>query len=139
MANGFNMFGSLDTSTSALVAQRTRMEAISANLANRGANFDHNGENNPFQRRITVLAPGDPANNNPHGVHVREIMLDQHYQQKYDPTNPASDERGYIRSTNIDPMMEQVNAIEASRAYEANIAAAEATKSMIQTALRLLA
>lgn len=133
------MFGALDTSTSALVAQRTRMNLISANLANRGTNFDVNGQNNPFQRRIAVFAPGDPAGNNPNGVHVKEILLDQHYQEKYDPTNPAADERGYIKTTNIDPMMEQVNALEASRAYEANIAAAEATKSMIQSSLRLLA
>lgn len=133
------MFGALDTTTSALVAQRTRAQVISANLANKDANFDVNGENNPFKRRIVVFAPGDPANNNPNGVHVREIMLDEHLQQKYDPTNPAADERGYIKATNIDPMMEQVNMLEASRAYEANIAAAEATKSMIQTSLRLLA
>lgn len=133
------MFGALDTSTSALVAQRTRMNTISANLANRDANFDVNGENNPFKRRIAILAPGDPSTGDPNGVHVKEILLDQNYQEKYDPTNPAADERGYIKTTNIDPMMEQVNALEASRAYEANIAAAEATKSMIQTSLRLLA
>lgn len=133
------MFGALDTSTSALVAQRTRAQAISANLANQHAHFDVNGENNPFQRRIAILAPGDPSTGNPSGVHVKEIMLDQHFKQKYDPTNPAADEHGYIKTTNVDPMMEQVNMLEASRAYEANIAAAEATKSMIQTSLRLLA
>ena len=133
------MFGALDTSTSGLVAQRTRAQAISANLANQNANFDQNGENNPFQRRIVVFAPGDPATGNAEGVHVREIKLDPNFQLKYDPTNPAADANGYIKSTNIDPMMEQVNMLEASRAYEANIAAAEATKSMIQTSLRLLA
>jgi flagellar basal-body rod protein FlgC len=133
------MFGALDTSTSALVAQRTRMNAISANIANRGANFDANGENNPFQRRIAILAPGDPATGNPHGVHVKEILLDQRFQKKFDPSNPAADESGYIKTTNIDSTMEQVNALEVSRAYEANIAAAEVTKSMMQTALRLLA
>ena len=133
------MFGALDTSTSGLVAQRTRAQAISANLANQNANFDHNGENNPFQRRIVIFAPGDPATGSANGVHVREIMLDQKFQLKYDPTHPAADANGYIKSTNIDPMMEQVNMLEASRAYEANIAAAEATKSMIQTSLRLLA
>jgi flagellar basal-body rod protein FlgC len=133
------MFGALDTSTSGLVAQRTRAQAISANLANQNANFDHNGENNPFKRRIVVFAPGDPATGSADGVHVREIMLDQEFQLKYDPSNPAADANGYIKTTNIDPMMEQVNMLEASRAYEANIAAAEATKSMIQTSLRLLA
>lgn len=132
------MFGALDTSTSALVAQRTRATAIAANLANRDANFDVNGENNPFKRNIVVFAPGDPANNNPHGVHVREIMLDAKHKLKYQPDHPKA-VNGYIKTPNIDPMIEQVNMLEASRAYEANIAAAEATKSMIQTSLRLLA
>lgn len=132
------MYGALDTSTSALVAQRTRATAIAANLANRNANFDANGENNPFQRRITVFAPGDPSTGNPNGVHVREILLDPEFQKQYDPSHPAAVD-GYIKTTNINPLIEQVNMIEASRAYEANIAAAEATKSMIQTSLRLLA
>lgn len=133
------MFGALDTSTSALVAQRTRATAIAANLANRDANIDAAGQNNPFHRRIVVFAPGDPANNNPNGVHVREILLDPKTQLKQAPGHPLADEDGYIKTTNIDPVLEQVNMVEASRAYEANIAAAEATKSMIQTSLRLLA
>ena len=128
------MIGALDTSTSALVAQRTRAEAISANLANKDANYDKNGENNPFQRLIPILSPGDPSTGNPHGVHVKEILLDPEFNEKIDP---VTGER--TRTTNINPMMEQVNMLEASRAYEANIAAAEATKSMIQTSLRLLA
>ena len=40
---------------------------------------------------------------------------------------------------NIDSMTEQINALEVARAYEANIQAAEATKTMMQTAMRLLA
>ena len=131
------MFGALDISTSALVAQRTRAQAISANLANQNANFDQNGENNPFQRRIVVFAPGDPNSGNPHGVHVREIMLDTEFQLEESDDPRAVN--GYLKTPNINPMMEQVNMLEASRAYEANIAAAEATKSMIQTSLRLLA
>lgn len=131
------MFGSLDISTSALVAQRTRATAIAANLANRNANFDANGENNPFQRRIPIFAPGDPATGNPNGVHVKEIMLDQKVQLKESDDPRAVN--GYLKTTNISPVIEQVNMIEASRSYEANIAAAEATKSMMQTSLRLLA
>lgn len=131
------MFGSLDISTSALVAQRTRATAIAANLANRNADFDANGENNPFKRRITVFAPGDPSTGNPNGVHVREILLDPTTQLK--ASNDPRAVNGYLKTTNINPVIEQVNMIEASRSYEANIAAAEATKSMMQTSLRLLA
>ena len=135
------MFGALDTSTSALVANRVRMETVAANIANANSITDENGENNPFRRRVALLAAGDPTSNRSQGVHVQEIILDQApFQLEHDPTHPLADPvTGYIKKPNINPIFEQVNALEISRAYEANIQAAEATKSMMQAALRLLA
>ena len=135
------MFGSLDTSASALVAQRTRLEAIAANLANMNSIYDADGNVNPFRRRITVLAPGDPATGSEHGVHVSKIMLDASpFRKEWDPGHPADvDGDGYVEYPNIDPTTETINAIEAQRAYQANITAAEATKQMIQATLRLVA
>jgi flagellar basal-body rod protein FlgC len=109
------MFGSLDISTSGLVAQRTRLE-------------------------VTVLAPGDPSTGNDQGVHVQEILLDgSPFRKVYDPGHPNADSQGYVNFPNVHSAMEMVNALEASRAYEANITAAEATKAMMQASLRLLA
>lgn len=138
------MFGALDTSTSGLVAQRTRANVISANLANAGTIQDANGDNIPFRRRLAVLAPGDPTTGNPNGVHVQEIAMDmREFGKKLAPghhlAGTTSGQADYILTPNIDPMTEQVNMLETARAYEANIAAAEATKTMMQTALRLLA
>lgn len=134
------MYGSLDISTSALVAQRIRMEAISANMALRGAVVDPSRNADDFRRRIAVFSPGDPSSGSEQGVHVRDILLDSsEFIREYDPGHPFADAQGYIRKPNIDPAMEMVNALEAARAYEANITAAEATKSMLQSALRLLA
>jgi flagellar basal-body rod protein FlgC len=134
------MFGSLDISTSALIAQRTRMEVIASNMANRSTIYDADGNYAPFRRRIALLAPGDPATGNSEGVHVREIMLDRSpLQQVFEPGNPNADAAGYVKYPNISPEMEMVNAVEASRAYEANITAAEMTKNMLQSSLRLIA
>lgn len=134
------MFGALDISTSALVAQRTRLNVIAANLANQNTTHDADGNYAPFRRRIAVLMPGDPATGNRLGVHVGEIGLDPApFRKVYEPGNPNADSRGYVNYPNIDPAMEMVNALEASRAYEANITAAEASKSMIDAALQLIA
>jgi flagellar basal-body rod protein FlgC len=134
------MFGSLDISASGLVAQRTRLDVIASNMANRDSIVDAKGNYNPFRRRMAILAPGDPATGNAAGVHVQEVELDQSpFIRKFEPDNPYADKQGYVDYPNIDPMMEMVNAIDASRAYEANITAAEATKAMIQSSLRLLA
>lgn len=133
------MFNSLDTSTSALVANRVRMETIAANLANANTNTDETGANVPFRRRLAILQSGDPGNSRADGVHVREIQLDPSpFIKKYEPNSPLRDDDGYVKYPNIDVMTEQINALEVNRSYEANLQAAEATKSMMQAAMRLL-
>ena len=137
------MFGALDTSASALVANRTRLDVISANIANANTIDDGSGNNVPFRRRLAILAPGadgSPSGRNRPGVHVQEIELDQAaFRKQFQPDHPLADEQGYVKYPNIDSMTEQINALEVSRAYEANIQAAEATKTMLRAALRLLA
>lgn len=140
------MFGNLDISTSALTAQRTRMNVISANIANMHTTHGPDGSVEPFRRRIAVFAPGSPGGpgggdgDTDHGVHVQEIMLDSApFRRVHEPGHPDADKDGYVMYPNIDPAIEMMNMLEASRAYEANITAAEASKSMMNAALRLLA
>ena len=135
------MFGAFDIPSSALVAQRQRMNVISSNLANQFTVFDAEGNYEPYRRRIPVFAPGDPSRGSERGVHMKEILHDDAPLKKVHVgvDHPLADEEGYMKLPNIDPMMEMVNAMEASRAYEANITVAEATKSMGSAALRLLA
>lgn len=132
------MFNSLDVSTSGLVAQRTRMDAIAANLANAGTATSDGVTNSPFRRRMVLLQPGDGRGGA--GVHVAEIREDpSDFQKRYEPGSPLDDDGdGYVLYPNVSPEVEQVNAIEVTRSYEANIAAAEATKRMMQAALSLI-
>jgi len=132
-----------------MVAQRIRHESIMANIANANTILDASGNVSPFQRRMVMFAPGAPASSNPSaralGVHVAQIELDRTPARpsEYDPDSPYAYKtgpyKGYVPATNINPIVECVNAMEAERAYEANVAAAEATKTMMAQALRLLA
>ena len=135
------MFGSFDISTSALVAQRTRLNVISANMANQHSVFDADGNYDPYRRRIPVFAPGDPSTGSDQGVHVQEILYDQAPFRKVEVGigHPLADEEGFMDMPNVDPMIEMANALEASRAYEANVTVVEATKAMVNSAMRLLA
>jgi flagellar basal-body rod protein FlgC len=142
------MYGSLDISVSGMIAQRTRLNTIAANLANQNTILDANGEPNPYQRRATIFVPGDPdASSNTGrnlGVHVAEITLDDApFRKKYEPGSPYAKpdghpDAGYVYYPNVDPVTEQVNAMEAQRAYQANVIAAEAAKSLMAQALRLI-
>ncbi|GJM18330.1 MAG: flagellar basal-body rod protein FlgC [Phycisphaeraceae bacterium] len=138
------MYGALDISTSGMVAQRTRLDVISANIANANTMQRSDGGYEPYRRRAAMFAPGDPSSptrtGQAMGVHVAAIELDQApFDLQYKPNSPYADAEGYVKMPNIDTTVEQINAMEASRAYEANVVAAETTKTMMAQALRLLA
>ena len=101
---------------------------------------DASGKPNPYRRRFVVLAPGQPGNPSAPGVHVQSIQQDMSpLPKRYEPGNPDADKDGYIKTPNVDMAVEMVNAIEASRAYEANVTLMDTAKSMFNSSLRLLA
>jgi len=132
------MFGSFDISTSALTAQRTRLETIASNVAN--INAIDGADGTPYRRLFTIFQSQQTPNGGA-GVHVAKIDQDYDtpFRMKYEPGHPYQDARGYVRYPNVDLSTEMVNALETTRAYEANITAIETTKSMMNSTLRLLA
>lgn len=134
------MYGSLDVSTSGMIAQRTRMEVIASNIAHSSTLQNDRGEYEPYLRRAAMFSPVDGANGAGMGVEVAEIHIDETaLRTEYREGHPFADENGYLQVPDIDPTAEWVNGLQASRAYEANIVAAETTKNMMAQALRLLA
>ncbi len=139
------MFGALDISTSALVAQRIRIDTIAGNVANASTPADPNGNPGPFQRRMALLSPGNPAaGRDAAGVHVARIVKDESPPtMRYEPGHPLAGKegkwKGYVAYPNVKMSIEMINAMEANRAYEANVTVMESTKGMISSALRLLA
>jgi len=73
------------------------------------------------------------------GVKILEISEDQTTPLKkvYDPSHPDADKDGYVLLPNVNVVNEMVDMISASRAYEANVTAIKATKSMISAAMRI--
>ena len=134
------MYGLLDVSTSGLIASRTRLTVATANIVNQDTLAGPAGEYAPYRRRHAILGVGDPATGSPLGVHVAEIEeSNAELRKKYEPWSQFADADGYVGYPDIDPATETINAMEAMRAYEANIMAAEATKSLMAVALRILA
>jgi flagellar basal-body rod protein FlgC len=134
------MFDALDIGASALTAQRVRMDTIAGNVANINTTRNARGERVPFRRRFVVFSPGranDPA---APGVRVAQIALDRSpFRKVFEPGHADADKDGYVMYPNIDLAIEQVNMMDASRAYEANVTMMETTKAMINSTLRLIA
>ncbi|MBP3965263.1 MULTISPECIES: flagellar basal body rod protein FlgC [Paenibacillus] len=145
LTNGF------DASASALTAQRLRMDVISSNIANAEttrANFV-NGRYEPYKRKLVVLEPNaksfaDVLNGQLNGkasspgVKASRIIEDQTPSKLvYNPSHPDADENGYVKMPNVDVLKEMVDMISASRSYEANVTALNATKGMYMKALEI--
>ena len=139
------MYGALDVSTSALVAQRTYLDVIAGNLAMRDVTRDENGNPVPYRRRVPLFAPGNPLRGpDAPGVHVHAIVEDmQPFGLRWDPEHvdaiKEGKHEGYVRVSNVDVHTEMINAMTAQRAYEANVTVIEMTKAMAKSTLRLIA
>ena len=134
------MFDALDMGASGLMAQRTRLDTIAANIANANTTHDAAGKVNPYRRRFVMFAAGQPGEPSKPGVHVAGVRVDPSpLQRRFEPGHPDADAQGYVSYPNIDLAVEYVNALEASRAYEANVSMMEVTKAMINASLRLIA
>jgi len=132
------MFDTLDISGSALQAQRARMDSIAQNMANLNSTRNARGELAPYRRKFPVFMAGRQGDPSKPGVRV-QIREDSSVRLVKDPGHPDADASGYVRYPNIDWAVEMVNALEASRAYEANVTTMEVSKAMLNASLRLLA
>ncbi len=142
-------FSALESSASALTAQRLRMDTISENLAN--VNTTRTEDGTPYRRKTVIFQ--EQNKNTPFssylsnaskklfaggGVRVSQIVEDQTpFKSIYDPGHPDADENGMVQMPNVDAVTEMVNMISATRAYEANVTAINATKSMASKALEI--
>lgn len=145
------MFHSMNTTASALTAQRLRMDVISSNMAN--VDSTRGADGNPYRRKMVVLEPKegsfssflnkamgstqeDGAGN---GVKVSQIKEDTEtpFKMVFDPEHPDADENGYVAYPNVDPLREMVDLISATRSYEANVTVFNASKSMMMKALEI--
>lgn len=137
----------LRVSGSGMTAQRHRMNAISSNIAN--INTTQTPEGGPYRRKEVVFESlpeaktfGEMLLTNPerhvNRVQVTDILPDRQAPLlKYEPDHPYADERGYVAYPNINLMEEMADMIQATRSYEANVSALNATKDMALKALEI--
>jgi flagellar basal-body rod protein FlgC len=135
------MFRSLDVSTSGIVAQRHRMDTIAGNIANISTTRDEKGNVSPFQRRFIAFMADQERGSEGRGMGVKfSVQVDRKtpVRKVVQPGHPDADANGVVSYPGIDLTTEFVNALEASRAYEANVATIDITKGMFSQALKIL-
>ncbi len=137
----------LKISSSGMAANKKRMGAISSNIAN--AQTTRTAEGGPYRKKEVVFG-AEPAREtfsemlegelgeNAQTVQATEVLsTDKPPVLKYEPNHPEANEQGYVAYPDINMMEEMANMIATSRAYEANLAAFNTTKSMAVKALEI--
>ena len=143
------IFTSFNINSSGMTAQRYRMDIISQNLAN--ANTTRTQDGTPYRRKVVVFeeknthTPFSRVLNTATdrysgtGVKVSSVQDDTWTDmiQVYDPSHPDANENGYVMYPNVSIITEMTNMIDASRAYEANATAFNASKSIALKGLEM--
>ena len=139
------MFNTLTINASGLTAEKLRIDTISSNIANVNTTRTVDGE--AYRKKIAVFKENLVSEINKdtgrvekssRGVKAAEIINDESpFKRVYDPNHPDSDEEGYVNYPNVNVLNEMVDLIAASRAYEANVTALNASKSMFLKALEI--
>jgi flagellar basal-body rod protein FlgC len=140
------MFPALDISTSGLVAQRVRLDAISGNLANLSSmQRNPNGEMEPYQARYAVFETDDQIQTKDGAVGVKVASIETEQVEpnyRWQPEHPFAikdgPKKGYVAYPQVNMTAEFVDALVATRAYEANLGVMELSKNMAQQSLRIL-
>jgi flagellar basal-body rod protein FlgC len=138
-----DFLSALNISGSGLTAQKLRLDVISQNIAN--AQVTRTGNGTPYRRKMVVLnslegsfkdALDKAAGKRAGGVKVSRIVEDPSpLVPVYDPVHPDANEEGYVMMPNVNTAQEIIDMLGASRAYESNVTAFNAMKSMALKAL----
>ena len=114
-------------------AQTMRAQTIHANnLAN--INTTRTPEGGPYRRLMAVMESAPDGR----GVRVARIVQDESSPLLvHNPGHPDADVDGNVAMPNVNSVLEMVDMISATRAYEANVAAFNAAKAMAAKALEI--
>ncbi len=142
-----NIFTTFDIAASGLKAQTTRLNTVSANLAN--AETTSTPEGGPYKKKSVVfqteklpfkehLDASVQSREHALGVKVAKIIEDTSPPQRiFDPSHPDAKEDGYVELPNISVFTEMVDMMSATRSYEANTTTIKSAKRMAMKALEI--
>jgi len=130
------LFGGFDISASAMSAERLRMTVAAENLANADSTRKL-ADGLPYARQRVVFRSELDQAGKATGAVQGTVVASPRYAQRVDPSHPDADANGVVTSADIDPILEMVDLMTASKSYEANANASRGLLRMHESALRL--
>lgn len=134
-----SLFNIFDIAGSGMLAQSVRLNVTASNLANAEATSS-SGDTYRARHPVfaNILGDGMVEDENPGVVQVLGIVESQAPAlAEFNPNHPLADEQGYIYRPNINVVEEMANMISASRSYQSNVEAINASKQMLLRTLSM--
>lgn len=124
--------------SSGMNAQATRLRVISENVANAQSTGNSPGAD-PYRRKTITFQQHVDRTTGANTVEVKKIGRDMSaFPTEYNPSHPAANAQGYVKTPNINSVIEMSDMREASRSYEANVNMVEQAKAMLNRTIDLL-
>jgi flagellar basal-body rod protein FlgC len=128
----------LKIAASGLAAQSNRLRVVSENMANAQSTGTTPGSD-PYTRKTISFESELDDSIAANLVKVDRIELSRApYRLEHDPSNPAADEKGYVKLPNVNVLVEMADMREANRSYEANLQVIRQARDMIAMTIDLL-
>ncbi len=128
----------IQVATSGLEAQSARLRVAAENLANANSTASTPG-GDPYTRKTITFEDEMDRTAGIDLVHVKDIGADAApYKIEYDPSNPAADERGFVKMPNVNIMTEMADMREANRSYTANLEVIKQSRQLYMMTVDLL-
>lgn len=128
----------MELAAKGMKAQGVRMRVISENMAN-AETTPTSAEQDPYRRQVVTFKNEMNRSDNLRYVEVDKVASDQSdFKVKYDPHHPAADGQGYIRTPNVNTLIEMMDMRESQRSYEANLGVIEMARSMLMRMVDLI-
>ena len=125
-------------SSAGMRVEGARLRVISQNIANADSLPQRPGEN-PYRRKVISFKNVLDKSIGEKTVRVHRVKHDlSPFGKKYDPSHPAADAQGYIKTPNVNSLIEMMDMREAQRSYEANLNLIKTSKSMLNSVIDVL-
>ena len=129
---------SMQIAAAGLRAQSGRMRVIAENLANSNSTAATK-EDQPYRRKIPTFRQIFDRELGATVVKSGPIKLDRSaFGLRYEPGHPAADAKGYVKTPNVNSLIETMDLREAQRTYEANLNIISSTRRMLARTLEIL-
>lgn len=128
----------MNIASAGLLAQNIRVRIIAENIANANS-LGQTPDELPYRRKTVTFENELNRELGVETLQLKRIARDKSdFGRKFEPNHPAADATGYVRTPNVQSLVEMMDLREAQRSYDANLQVVNTARTMVTRTIELL-